>query len=97
MVDSKCFEAEARNVNPNDTLTYVDRDLSREVHYCHPSARTKLFALVQPDWQTFQFDSAGNLKVAELVRTSGKKYIAVTVTGEASGKLIKVESIAMTK
>ena len=47
LVDSKCYASEESNVNPGDTDTYVDRDRNFELRYCHPTARTKSFAIVQ--------------------------------------------------
>jgi hypothetical protein len=36
LVDSKCFDFAERNVNPTDTLTYVDRDQNQEIRHCSP-------------------------------------------------------------
>jgi hypothetical protein len=95
LVDPKCFEALERNVNPTDTLTHVDRDTNQEIRYCSAKTKTKLFGIVQQDGTTLQFDSTGNAKAAELVRTTHKKYrFKVAVTGEMSGKTIKVDSIS---
>jgi hypothetical protein len=33
LVDSKCYDSEERNVNPTDTLTYVDRDRNLEIRF----------------------------------------------------------------
>ena len=44
LVDPKCYEALERNVNPRDTLIYVDRDTNQEIRYCTPKKKTKLFA-----------------------------------------------------
>ena len=99
MVDSKCYESEELNVNPTDTLTSVDRDTSREVRYCSPSARTKSFTVVQRDGlKSFRLDSAGNAKAADLVRNTGKKsLIVVDVTGEINRNTIKVDSISLAR
>jgi len=97
-VDSKCYDSAERNVNPTDTLTYVDRDKNQEIRYCSPSARTKSFAVVQPDGLSFKLDSAGNAKAAELVWKTGKKSLfAVAITGEMSRNTIKVDSISMAR
>jgi hypothetical protein len=98
LVDSKCYDAEQRNVNPTDTLTNVDRDGNREVRYCSPDLKTKSFAVVQSDGPSLQLDSAGNAKAAELVRKTGKKSrLNVAVTGEISRSTITVDSISMAR
>lgn len=95
LVNSKCYGAEERNVNPNDTLTNVDRDRNLELRYCSPNAKTKSFAVVQADGVRLRFDSTGNAKAAELVSKTGKKaLLAVAVTGELQGKTIRVGSIS---
>ena len=98
LVNSKCYAAEERNVNPTDTETYVDRDRNLEIRYCHPRAKTKSFAVVTPDGESFELDSAGNAKAIELVRKTGKKSVyEVAVTGGMSKHIIQVESIALAK
>jgi len=95
LVDSQCFDAEERNVNPTDTLTHVDLDQNSEICYCSPSAKTKSFALVQSDGVSFKLDTAGNAEVAELVRQTAKKSpLAVTITGETNKSAIKVDTIS---
>jgi hypothetical protein len=95
LVDSKCYDAEERNVNPTDTLTNVDRDGNREIRYCSPSAKTRSFTLVQSDGPSLKLDDAGNARAAELVRKAGKKSLRiVAVTGEMERNTIKVDSIA---
>lgn len=97
-MDSKCYANEERNVNPNDTLTSVDRDQNQEIRYCAPSAKTKSFAVVQHDGLSFNLDSDGNAKAAEFVRKVGKKSsFAVVIIGEVSGHKIKVDSISMVR
>ena len=49
LVDSKCYDALERNVNPTDTLYNVDRDGYREIRYCSPTTKTKYFAVVPFD------------------------------------------------
>jgi len=98
LVDSKCYADEERNVNPNDTSTAVDRDRGMEIRYCYPRAKTKSFTFVDRDGLSFQLDSAGNAKAAELVRKTGKKsFFAVAITGEKSSNAIKVASISMAR
>jgi len=98
LVDSKCYDAMERNVNPTDTLTDVDRDRDLEIRYCSPNARTKLFAVVQQSGQSFKLDSVGNAKAAELVRKTGKKSsFVVAVIGEMSKNTVQVDSISMSR
>jgi hypothetical protein len=98
LVDPKCYDALERNVNPTDTLTHVDRDTNQEIRYCSPNAKTKLFGIVEQDGTILRFDSAGNAKATELVRTIHKKdRLYVVVTGEMSGKTIKVDSISVAR
>ncbi len=96
LVDSKCFAIAELNVNPTDTLTYVDRDQNQEIRLCSPGAKTKSFAIVQHDGVSFKLDSLGNAKAAEIVPNTGKKSsLAVVVTGEVSRNTIKVDSISV--
>jgi hypothetical protein len=95
LVDSKCFAAEERNVSPKDTLIYVDRDVTMELRYCHPTPKTKAFAVVQTDWSRIELNSAANGKAADLVRRSGKvPILRVTVTGELRNNVVNVDSIS---
>lgn len=95
LVDSKCFAASERNVNPDDTLTAVDRDQNQEIRYCAAGLKTKSFAIVQADGLSFALDSVGNVKAAEFVRNSRRKSrIVVVVTGELNNSAIKVASIS---
>jgi hypothetical protein len=98
LVDSKCYAAEERNVNPTDTLTNVDRDGNLEIRYCSPKPKTKSFAVVQADGTILSLDSAGNAKAAELVRTAGKRSLFfVALTGDRSSGTIRVDSIAVAR
>jgi hypothetical protein len=95
LVDSGCFSARERNRNPTDTLIYADRDTNEEIRYCSPSAKTKSFAVVQPDGTILELDSAGNAKAAELVRSTGRRSrFSVAVTGEMRGRTLRVDSIS---
>jgi len=94
-VDSKCFAAFERNVNPTDTLTAVDRDQNEEIRYCSPRSKTKSFAIIEADGQSFALDAAGNAKASGFVRNAGRKpRIAVVVTGELKNRTITVDSIS---
>src|SRR5579862_3702955 len=93
LVDSGCYESEERNINPKDTLLYVDRDQNWEIRFCSPKAKTKSFTIVEPTGESFKLDSAGNAKAAELIRTSGARQPYVTVTGEMTQNTVKVDSI----
>jgi hypothetical protein len=96
LVDSRCYESRLRNVNPTDTLTYVDRDRGQDIRYCAPSSKTKSYAVVQQDGLIFNFDSGGNAKASEVVQKAGKRSsrFFVTVTGDISKKTITVDSIS---
>jgi hypothetical protein len=95
LVDAKCFDAQDRNVNPTDTLTFVDRDRNREIRYCVPRAKTKSYSVVLPDGLSIHLDAAGNVKAADFVRAAGNREIfRVTVSGEKNGKQVRVDSIA---
>jgi len=95
LVDSRCYASEEHNVNPTDTMTWVDRDMNLEIRYCSPNAKTKSFVIVQADGLSFRLDSAGNAKAAELVRNAGKKFrFVVAITGGVFGNKIRVDSIS---
>ncbi len=95
LVDAKCFAAEQRNVGSKDTLIYVDRDLNLEVRYCHPTAKTKTFGIVQPGGVLLEFNAAGNTKAADLVRQTGKvELLRVNITGEQSKNTVDVNSLS---
>ena len=98
LVDSKCYLARERNVNPTDTLTAVDRDRSGDIRYCTPTLKTKVFAVVHWDNSVLQLDPAGNPKIVEIVRQAGKtSRLNVQVTGERNDHVVKVDSIAAVK
>jgi hypothetical protein len=96
LVDSKCFAIAELNVNPTDTLTYVDRDQNQERRLCSPGAKTKSFAVVQHAGVSLKLDSAGNAKATGIVRSSASKSpLVVVVAGEMSENTIKVDSISL--
>lgn len=95
LVDAKCYAALERNVNPNDTLSAVDRDRVREIRYCSPKVKTKTFAFVDHDGLFFQLDSAGNAKASEFVRNAGRHpFFPVVINGEKSKDIITVDAIS---
>jgi hypothetical protein len=98
LVDSKCYASEESNVNPDDTDTYVDRDRNFELRYCHPTARTKSFAIVQESGESLKLDSASDAKAAEIARNGDKKAnVFVAVTGERNKRTIQVNSISLVR
>jgi hypothetical protein len=98
LVDTNCYENVKRNVNPRDTLTFVDRDQNFEIRYCSPKAKTKSFTIVEPDSQYFRLDSPGNAQAAALLQKTGRRDgLYVTVTGELTKNTIKVNSIVPAK
>ncbi len=96
LVDSRCYAAEERNMNPSSTLSEVNRDRNFEIRYCTANAKTKSFAIVGQEGSTsLKLDSAGNAKAAELVRQTGRKpFFLVAVTGDLDKDVISVESIS---
>lgn len=96
LVNSKCYDALERNVNPFESGLDAGRDRNFEVRYCRANARTKSFTVVQPDGQSFRLNSTGNAKAAEIVRKGNQKFIfVVDVTGKVRGHVIEVDSISM--
>jgi hypothetical protein len=95
LVDSRCWGFQERNVNPTDTLTFVDRDRNLEISLCSPSLKTKSFAIVRQDGLSLALDAAGNAKAAALVRkTGGKSGFIVVITGAVNRNTIQVDSIS---
>lgn len=98
LVDSKCYTSEVNNRNPSDTDTFVDTDRGYEIRYCAPNAKTKSFAIVQPDGVSLPLDTAGNTQAAELVQKTGKKSVfPVAVTGKEEKGTIQVDSISLAR
>ena len=96
LVNSECYDALERNVNPFDSALEASRDRNFEVRYCRANARTKSFAVVQPDGQSFKLDSTGNTRAAEIVRKGNQKFIfVVDVNGKVRDHSITVDSISM--
>jgi hypothetical protein len=98
LVDSRCYASEENNVNPFDPPSNVNHDRGYEIRVCRPNARTKSFAIVDPDGRTFQLDPSGNNRVAEFVRQTDKKSrLLVTVTGDKCKNTVSVDSISLAK
>ena len=96
LVNSQCYDALERNVNPVESGLDASRDRNLEVRYCRANARTKSFTVVQSDGQSFKLDPIGNAKAAEIVRKGNQKFIfVVDIAGEMRDHLIKVDSISM--
>jgi hypothetical protein len=96
LVNSSCYESLENNHNPTDTETNVNRNRGAEVRYCAPNAKTKSFAVIDRDGQSFKFDRAGNAKAADLVKVTGKKLLwPVNVSGERERNELKVDSILL--
>jgi hypothetical protein len=95
LVDAKCYTTEEQNKNPSTTLEDVNRDRVEEIRACPPKPNSKAFTIVQFDGQKLDLSPAGNAKVTEFVRNTGKQHFYhVTITGEMNGKEIRVDSIA---
>lgn len=98
LVDSKCYAAEERNVDPHDTDSAVDRDKYQEVWYCSPTKKTRLFGVVLEDGTMVSLDPATNPKIEVVVRRAGTQTpFAVTVKGERSDHLVRVDTISKLK
>jgi hypothetical protein len=96
LVDSTCYAAEERSVNPEYIYNHTYRDTDQEIRVCSPNARTKSFSIVGDDGFGLRLDPAGNAKAAEIVQQTGKKNrLEVTVTGETSKDAIEVDSLAL--
>src|SRR5215472_12964445 len=96
LVNSKCYDDVERNVNPWESGVDAARDRNYEVRYCRANERTKLFAVVQPDGQSFKLDPSGNAKAAEIVQKgNAKRIFVVVVTGEVEDHMLTVDSISM--
>lgn len=95
LVDSKCYDAEERNIAPTNTDGAVNVDRSAEIDYCHPGAKTKVFAIVDFDGTMFKLDTEGNAKASALVRAHPQKSrYRVEVKGKKGARTLKVESIS---
>jgi hypothetical protein len=99
LVDANCYQAAESNVNPTDT-SLADRDMDGEVASCHPTRKTKTFAIVEQDWTALKLDRSSGAKAADIVRnsvrSSGKKApIYVTVTGERHKNTIAAASLSL--
>jgi len=95
LVDSKCYGAEERNVNPWDTAPHADSDMDQEIRYCAVKPKTRAFAVVGADWNRLKFDAEGNAQAAELARKAAKtRFLRVDVTGYLHQDTIAVTSIS---
>jgi hypothetical protein len=99
LVDSNCFESVRRNVNPRDTMTWVDRDTNSDIRYCAAKPKTKSFTLVEPSGESFRLNPEGNAKAAELLRGMARRgsSLYVTVTGKLAKNTVTVNSIVPAK
>ncbi len=93
LVDSNCYANEQTNVGKDQTT--VDRDMNTEVRYCSATPRTKVFAVVLPNWTSLKFDSAGDTRAANVVRKATRNSLfEVTVTGDLRKDTIQVGSMS---
>lgn len=98
LVDSKCYEFEEANQNPNNTDASVNRDRDFEIRACRPNARTKSFSLIDRDGYTFKLDAGGNAQAAVLIRSAAKRTpLPVLVTGELAKDVLRVASISIAR
>jgi hypothetical protein len=95
LVDSNCYDSLERNSNPFETSPGA-RDRDYQIRYCSPKTKTKKFGIVLDDWTRLMLNPAGNSKVVELVKKTGRKSpFPVVVTGERGGEMIRVDSISI--
>lgn len=94
LVDSNCYHDDQTNVNKDESTTV--RDMNLEIRQCAPNQKTKVFAVVLPDWSSLKLGAAGNAKASAIVRGTQKRSgIEVMVTGDLENKhTIKVVSIS---
>jgi len=98
LVDAKCYASEERNVNPFAASFDANHDRGREIRVCRPKVRTRKFAVVDSNGQSFQLDPSGNAKAADFVHRIGEQRILnVTVTGDRHDHTVTVESISLAK
>jgi hypothetical protein len=98
LVDGRCFDSEENNVNPTDTLLYVDRDRGFGIRACSPRVKAKFFEVVLSDGTRFRLDTAGNAKALDLVRNlGGRSTVVVDVTGEMKKNIVEVSAISLAK
>ena len=72
------------------------KDLASHTTKCAIGCAKSGFALVTPDGKAYKLDEAGNTKALAALKASKKDHdLKATVTGEAEGETLKVESIAM--
>lgn len=97
LVSSRCYQSEETNSSADATFE-VGADKALAIRMCSPTARTKSFAVVDPDGLSFHLDAAGNEKAAALVPKAAKRsLVAVTVTGTLNNDTIQVQSISRQK
>lgn len=93
LVNSDCYEAAHRN---GASAATVSRDMKSAIKRCVPNPQTKSFGVVESDWEILNFDSVGNAKAADLLRTAKKQSMyRVTVIGDKNQNVLKVDSISM--
>jgi hypothetical protein len=98
LVNGKCYESLERNVNPWDPGNGAQRDRGRQIAYCVPNSKTKVFSIVDRDGNNFKLDATGNTQSVDLVRNAGKRNdYFVTVTGEKAKDTIKVVTVTLDK
>jgi hypothetical protein len=98
LLDAKCYASEERNVNPFAASFDANHDRAYEIRVCRPKVRTRKFAVVEVNGNSFELDPKGNEKAADFVRRTGeKRLLNVTVTGDRRDHTVTVESISLAK
>lgn len=97
LVDAKCYASRQTNVNPFETSP-GSMDTQSAIRYCPPSAKTKVFAIVQQDGSAFTLDSSRNNKIVKFLQKTGKRSIyVVDVTGAMHRNALTPDLISMSK
>ncbi|HVW06980.1 MAG TPA: hypothetical protein VHC90_00250 [Bryobacteraceae bacterium] len=100
LVDAGCFQAEEKNVNPDDINLPGAHDVGFEIRACYPRAnKTKKFMVVLSSGEFFALDAAGDAEASRVVSAAGRPKkgqdrLAVNISGTVAGKTIHVDSLS---
>lgn len=64
-----------------------------KVASCAPTAKTTSFGIETSDGKVVKLDASGNMKAAQVIKTSTKPDAEVTINGALNGDTVKVDSI----
>jgi len=60
---------------------------------CLPTSSTISFAVETPEGKVIKFDTTGNAKAREVLKTHGDPGLKITVTGKKNGDVVQVEKL----